>query len=130
MNYQQLFYVYTHSSTHRTKFIRLFIYSQKLISWLFNDLPRRECADVGHKRTIGRPAKMAWKKILDLNNKLYINKLLPKLWHGSDFIYTKISARPRSDFIYTKKSARPRADFTYTKNSAWPGSNFIYTKKY
>ena len=64
MNYQQLFYVYTHSSTHRTKFIRLFIYSQKLISWLFNDLPRRECADVGHKRTIGRPAKMAWKKNL------------------------------------------------------------------
>ena len=24
------------------------------------------------------------------------------LWHGSDFIYTKISPRPGSDFIYTK----------------------------
>ena len=43
-------------------------------------------------------------------------KLLPILRHGSDFIYTKNSARWRSDFPYTKNSARWRYDFIYTKN--------------
>ena len=33
---------------------------------------------------------------------------------GSDFPYTKNSARPRSHFIYTQNSARPRSDFIYT----------------
>ena len=40
-----------------------FDFSQKLTSWVFNDHPC-ECADVGHSRTIGRAAKMAWKKKL------------------------------------------------------------------
>ena len=34
--------------------------------------------------------------------------------HGSDFIYTKNSARPRSDFLYTKNAPPPKADFLYT----------------
>ena len=34
--------------------------------------------------------------------------------HGSDFIYTKNSARPRSDFLYTKNAPPPSADFLYT----------------
>ena len=41
---------------------------------------------------------------------------LPILRHGSDFIYTKNSARPGPDFIYTKSSARLRYDFIYTKS--------------
>ena len=96
----------------------VFNFSQKLTSWVFNDQPC-ECAVVGQSRTNRRAAKIGWEKILS-----------PILWHGSDFSYTKNSARPGSDFIYTKNSARPRADFTYTKNSAWPGSNFIYTKNF
>ena len=48
----------------------------------------------------------------------------------SDFIYTKIGARPGSDFIYTKIAGRPGSDFIYTKIFAWPGSNFLYTKNF
>ena len=75
-------------------------YSQKQTSWLFNDQPC-ECADVGHSRKIGRAAKMGWGKIL-----------LPamiaghgcQIWrHGSDFIYTKNSARPGSGFYLHKE---------------------------
>ena len=39
----------------------------------------------------------------------------------SDFIYTKIAARPGSDFIYTKNSARPGSDFIYTNFSVGRG---------
>ena len=37
-------------------------FSQKQTSWVFNDQPC-ECADVGHRRKIGRAAKMGWEKI-------------------------------------------------------------------
>ena len=39
----------------------LIIFSQKLTSWVFHDQPC-ECADMGHSGTIGRAAKMGWKK--------------------------------------------------------------------
>ena len=82
------------------------IFSQKLTSWVFNDQPC-ECADVGQSRTIGRAAKIGWEKKLS-------RKLSPIRRHGSDFIYTKNSARPRSDFLYIKNAPPPRADFLYT----------------
>ena len=68
------------------------------------DQPRRECADVGHSRTIGRPAKMAWEKKGLLNLLGYLKPGYQKLWHGSDFIYTKNSARPGSGFSLHKES--------------------------
>ena len=36
-------------------------YSQKVISWVFNDQPC-ECADVGQWEEIGRPPKIGWEK--------------------------------------------------------------------
>ena len=87
-----------------------FDFSQKLTSWVFNDQPC-ECADVGQSRTIGWAAKIGWEKKLSAN---LSRKWLPIRRHGSDFIYTKNSARPRSDFLYTKNVPPPRADFLYT----------------
>ena len=40
---------------------RAYVFSQKLISWVFNDQPC-ECADVGQSRTVGRAAKIGWEK--------------------------------------------------------------------
>ena len=37
------------------------VFSQKLISWVFNDQPC-ECADVGQWEEIGRPPKIGWEK--------------------------------------------------------------------
>ena len=71
------------------------------------------------------PPKSAGEKMLPKG----LPKWSPILWHGSDFIYTKSSARPGSDFIYTKSSARPGSDFIYTKSSARPRSDFIYTNR-
>ena len=74
------------------------ISAQKMRIWVFNDQPC-ECADVGHSGTIGRAAKMGWKK----NYTVPVHKkIIPFLWTRSDFIYTKNSARPGSDFPYTK----------------------------
>ena len=53
----------------------------------------------GHSETIGRPAKIGREK---KGSPIGLPILSPILRHGSDFIYTKISARPGSDFIYTK----------------------------
>ena len=55
----------------------------------------------GHSETIGRPAKIGREK---KGSPIGLPIPLPILRHGSDFIYTKISARPGSDFIYTKNS--------------------------
>ena len=55
----------------------------------------------GHSETIGRPAKIGREK---KGFKILCTIGCTILRHGSDFIYTKISARPGSDFIYTKNS--------------------------
>ena len=94
-------------------------FSQKQTSWVFNDQPC-ECADVGHSRKIGRAAKMGWEKIWlpamiaaskpvkSTIGRFYCltRRTRPglQLWrHGSDFIYTKNSARPGSGFYLHKE---------------------------
>ena len=96
-------------------------FSQKLTSWVFNDQPC-ECADVGQSRTIGRAAKIGWEKKLS-------RKWSPIRRHGSDFIYTKNSARPRSDFLYTKNAPPPRADFLYTHFFSGPLWDFVNERR-
>ena len=41
-------------------------------------------------------------RVADTSRQILSPILCTILRHGSDFIYTKISARPGSDFIYTK----------------------------
>ena len=53
---------------------------------------------------------MAWEKKGSLKP-WYLKPGYQKLWHGSDFIYTKISARPGSGFYLHKELARPGSGF-------------------
>ena len=55
---------------------------------------------MGQWEEIGRPPKIGWEK-------KWSRKGYPIRRHGSDFIYTKNSARPRSDFLYTKNVPPP-----------------------
>ena len=41
----------------------------------------------------------------------FSRNLYPILWHGSDFIYTTMSARPGSGFYLHKELARPGSGF-------------------
>ena len=73
---------------------------------------------MGHSRKIGRAAKMGWEKIL--SPAIVAGHYM--IWrHGSDFIYTKNSARPGSGFylhklfrgLFGKKLLRKMTDAVY-----------------
>ena len=51
----------------------------------------------GNSGTIGRAAKIGWEI------RGWLPEVNPILWHGSDFIYTKNSARPGSGFSLHKE---------------------------